>query len=114
MKDPKHKMMLLPKPNVQKLILDFKNHLQRLGVLLNFTQKNAPPTLSHGEGRWGLRSKINEGIATKKMKKKPHPSSPLERMGGAINYKGSLIYHLHLFGHEVQHPYLYFLPLALE
>jgi hypothetical protein len=29
----------------------------------------------------------DEGIATKKIdKRKPHPSSPLEKMGGAIDY----------------------------
>jgi hypothetical protein len=58
---------------------------------------------------------INENIATKTLtKKKPHPSFPLERMGGAINYKRNVIYHLHQFGHEVQHPHLYFLFPALE
>jgi len=43
-------MRVLLEPNVQELILDLKNHLQRLGVLLlDFNWKNAPPTFSHGE-----------------------------------------------------------------
>jgi hypothetical protein len=63
-------------------------------LLRNSSQKNVPPTFSHGERRWakGLRTIINEGIAITNLTKKtePHPSSPLERiderMGGAINY----------------------------
>jgi hypothetical protein len=56
--------------------------------LQTLTQKNAPPTLSHGEGRWGksLRTKINESIAIRKLKKKPHPTFLFERMGGVMNY----------------------------
>jgi len=47
------------------------------------------PTFSHGEGSWGkgLKTTTIEGIAiTNSTKKIPHPSSPLERMDGAINY----------------------------
>jgi len=33
----------------------------------------------------GLRTTINESIVTKNLTKRPHPSSLLERMGGAIN-----------------------------
>ncbi len=42
---------------------------------IDFDRKNAPLTLSHGEGRWGknLRTTINEGIVTKKLTKK-HPT----------------------------------------
>jgi hypothetical protein len=49
----------------------------------------AHPTFSHGEGSWGkgLKTTTIEGIAiTNSTKKIPHPSSPLERMDGAINY----------------------------
>jgi hypothetical protein len=61
--------------------------------------------------RWGLNNRINKGIATKKLTKRTPPPSPLDKMDGATNYKKSLIYHLHQFGHEVQHPNLYsFLP----
>jgi hypothetical protein len=59
--------------------------------------------------RWGLRNKINESIATKKLTiKKPHPSSPLEKMGGAIDYKkGGSICHFHDSQHEVHHHHLH-------
>jgi hypothetical protein len=49
------------------------------------SKKNAPFTFSHGEGRWdkSLRTTIKEGIIiTNLTKEKPHPSPPLERMGG--------------------------------
>jgi hypothetical protein len=36
--------------------------------------------------RWGLLSKINQGIATQKLTKKTPPISQVEKMGGAINY----------------------------
>jgi hypothetical protein len=53
-KDPKQKTKVLLETNVQKANLKSNNHLQRLQVLLiGFHQKNALPTLSHGEGRWG-------------------------------------------------------------
>jgi hypothetical protein len=58
-------------------------------LLIDLDRKNAPPTFSHGEGRWGknLRTIINEDIVTKKLTKKPpHPSSLLERTVGAMNY----------------------------
>jgi hypothetical protein len=43
--------------------------------LNNSSQKIAPPTLSHGKGRWGkgLKTTINEGIATKNLTKKTPP-----------------------------------------
>jgi hypothetical protein len=74
-----------------KLTLKKQYHLQSLGVLLrNLDQekKKNPTTLSHGEGRWGksLRTTINESIVTKILTKKPHPSSLLEKICGAINY----------------------------
>jgi hypothetical protein len=52
------------------------------------SKNNSPPTFSRREGRWskGLKTTIKEGITITKLTKKPHPSSPLERMGGAINY----------------------------
>jgi len=44
-------------------------------LLIDFDKKNTPPTLSHGEGRWGknLKITINEGIVIKKLTKK-HPT----------------------------------------
>jgi hypothetical protein len=48
------------------------------------SKKNAPFTFSHREGRWGkiLGTIIKKGNNHKIDKKKPYPSSPLERMGG--------------------------------
>jgi hypothetical protein len=41
----------------------------------DFEQKNAPPTFSHGEGRWGkgLRTIINQGIVITNLTKKTPP-----------------------------------------
>jgi hypothetical protein len=64
-------------------------------LLIDLDRKNAPPTLSHGEGRWGknLRTTINEGIVTKKLTKKtPHPSFLLEKIVGAMNYNKLILY----------------------
>jgi hypothetical protein len=48
-KDSKHKTRVLPKPNIQKLILDLKITYKGLGYYFQtFTQKNATPTFSHG------------------------------------------------------------------
>jgi hypothetical protein len=39
-----------------------------------------------GAGKGFLRTITKQGIAIKKLTKKPHPSFQLERMGWAINY----------------------------
>jgi hypothetical protein len=57
----------------------------------DFEKKNAPPTFSHGKGRWGknLKTTIKEGIVIKNLtKKKAHRSSPIERMGGVERMGG--------------------------
>jgi hypothetical protein len=52
----KHKMRVLPEPNVQKLILDLKNHLQKLGVLLSkFHPKKCPTLILHMEKEGGTK-----------------------------------------------------------
>jgi len=118
-KDPKHKMRVLLKPNVQELILDFKNHLQRLGVLLlDFNWKKSPTHLftwrmKVGQ-RWGFKSRINKSITTKKLRKKTLPILSTWEDGWGNKLQKSFNNNLHQFGHEVQHLNLYFLPLALE
>ncbi len=53
-KDSKHKTRVLLEPNVQKLILDKKSSTKAWGIAFKLSpKKNAPPTFSHGEGRWG-------------------------------------------------------------
>ncbi len=60
------------------------------GIAYKLTpKKNTPPTFSMekegGVGK-GLRTTSKEGIVITNLTKKPHPSSQLERMGGAIIY----------------------------
>jgi hypothetical protein len=59
------------------------------GIAYNLHQKQMPHSPSHMENEGGackgLMTTIKKGIViTNLTKKKPHPSSPLERMGGVI------------------------------
>jgi hypothetical protein len=65
----------------------------------------------------GLNTTIKEGIAiTNLTKKKPHPSSPLDKMGGVIIIVNEVqwLCHLHQYVHEVQHLHLHSLTLTME
>jgi hypothetical protein len=58
-------------------------------LLRDLPKKNAPPTFSHGEGRWGkrLRTTINEGIVNKNLPKKNPPILSNREDGWAIDCK---------------------------
>jgi hypothetical protein len=68
--------------------------------LKTLSKKDAPPTFSHGEGRWGkgLKPTINEGIAITNLTKK-NPTHPLHLRGcmgqwitiGEVQYVTSFI-----------------------
>jgi len=81
---------------------------------------NAPPTFSHGEIRWSEHRFKDHNYGKyynhKFDQKKPHPSSPLERMGGVIIIINEVqwLCHLHQYVHEVQHLHLHSLTLAME
>jgi hypothetical protein len=65
-------------------------HLQSYKVLLrNLNQKNAPPTFSHGKGRWGksLRAIINKGIANTNLPKQNPPIFSNREDGWVIDCK---------------------------
>jgi len=68
-----------------------------------------------GAGK-GLKTIIKEGIVITNLTKKPHPSSPLERMGGVIITINEVqwLCHLHQYVHEVQHLHLHFFASAME
>jgi hypothetical protein len=86
----------------------------------NVDQKKCPTHFFTWRGRWagrGLKSIIKEGIViTNLTKKKPHPSSPLERMGGVIIIINEVpwLCHSHQNVHEVQHPHLHSLAPTME
>jgi hypothetical protein len=52
----------------------------------DFEKKNAPPTFSHGKGRWGknLKTTIKEGIVIKNLTKK-NPTNLLQLRGWVGN-----------------------------
>jgi hypothetical protein len=54
----------------------------------DFEKKNAPPTSSHGKGRWGknLRTTIHEGIVITNLTKK-HPTD-LFQLRGWMEWRG--------------------------
>jgi len=74
-KDPKCKTRVLPKPNVQKIILDKKSPTKVWGIAFKIPPKNCPTHLFIGKRKvgqkWGLRSRINRYCKKKFDKKNP-------------------------------------------
>jgi hypothetical protein len=63
----------------------------------------------------GLKTTIKKGIViTHLTKKKPHPSSLLEKMGGVIIIISEVQWLCHLYQYVHQHPHLDFLAMAME
>jgi hypothetical protein len=64
----------------------------------------------------GLKTTIKEGIAITNLTKKPHPSSPRERMGGVMIIINEVqwLCHLHQYVHEVQYLHLQSFAQAME
>jgi len=52
-KDPKHEMRVLPKPNVQKLILNKKSPTKAWGIALRLSPKTMSHPSSHMEKEGG-------------------------------------------------------------
>jgi hypothetical protein len=53
-KSPKHKMKVLSKPNVQKLILDKKSRTKAWGIAFGLSPKTMPHPPSHMEKEGGV------------------------------------------------------------